>query len=172
MLNAILADPSTYFAISFGVFLILIGRPVLKIMLRALDDRAATIGRKIDLSTQEKEDAGQFLKESEKKEKTTADQINLIQSHATAQIASYKLESEKKLKDLIEREESLAREQVLRAENQAMDDVRKSAIHMAIQATEKVLQEGIEAKFNARLVEKALDDIESMPMEEVAKLRR
>lgn len=159
-----LHDPTFYVAISFVIFLILIGRPVLKIILKMLDERGLNIKNMIDKATKTREEAEKVLNATKTQEGETLEQITAIKTHASFEAERIKSEARKKLEETIEREEGLTSEQISRAENQAIEDIKHEAVRMAVLSTQKILEDNVDKKVNDKLVDQALDEIEELDL--------
>ena len=159
-----LHDPTFYVAISFILFLIFIGRPVVKMIIGTLDKRADSIGVQIAQATQEKKEAQQDLETTQLQESKILDQIQAIKSQANQDAEILKAESQQKIDSLIKREKCLAQERISRSKNQAVADIKREAVDLAILTTHKILESSIDEKANDKLVSQVLNEIEQMSL--------
>lgn len=162
MLHTLLDDPTFFVSLSFVLFLVLIGRPVLKMILYKLDERSLSIEKRINNAFRAKQDADAYLQETHAQDEQSRERIIAIQTRAQEAASAIKKEGDDKLQELIEREKTLAQEQINRADHQALESAKKEAIHLAIVATQKVLAQEIDATTNDKLVDQALDELEKI----------
>lgn len=155
-------DPTFYVAISFLIFMIFLGRPIIKLVFQGLDNRAKDIKSQIDKALEVLNNAQKLLQATKTQRKETLEQIKAIKTHADFEAERLKSEGRKKLEQVLEREEALATEQIARAERQAMEDIRRKAVHLAVDASEKMLERVIKEKENEHLIDLALNEIEQL----------
>lgn len=108
---------------------------------KALDDRADAIRTELDQARKLREEAQELLAEYQKKARTAEDEAKQIIDQARRDAEALAAETRISLKESLERRTKLAEEKIARAEAQAMDEVRASAIDAAVGAAENILRQ-------------------------------
>ena len=136
----IINNPEYWVLLSFLIFvglLVYMGVPAL--ITKALDDRAERIRHELDEARRLREEAQALLTEYQKKAREAEDEAKGIIDQARKDAEAMEKETEVKLKESLERRTQLAEEKIARAESQAVNEVKSSAIDAAIAATEQIV---------------------------------
>lgn len=155
-----LESPSFWTSLAFIVFVILVGRPVLKIILKFLDDRCYQIKVDIDAAAKLRHEAEEYLYASKSQLQEAKEQAKAIIEHAVLETDRLKSEARHKLEELIRNEERITQERIEIVKSEALAEIKKQAVQIAVQVTEKILVESIDAQENDRFLDEALKDIE------------
>ena len=155
-----LAMAEFWVAIAFLVFLaILLYYKVPGLIAKALDSRADAIRRELDEARRLREEAQKLLADYQGKHRNVAAEAEAIIDLARREAESLADETRTSLKDTLERRTRLAEEKIARAEAQALDEVRASAIDAAVAAAEKILREKASGAAGAAIIDQSIRDL-------------
>jgi F-type H+-transporting ATPase subunit b len=147
-------------AVAFFVFLvILVYYKVPGMIAKALDERADAIRRELDEARRLREEAQKLLADYQAKHRNVAAEADAIVDLARREAEALAHETRASLKDTLERRTKLAEEKIARAEAQALDEVRASAIDAAVAAAERLLREKASGSAGAQLVDQSIRDL-------------
>jgi F-type H+-transporting ATPase subunit b len=147
-------------AVAFVAFLaILVYYKVPGLVAKALDDRAETIRKELDEARRLREEAQALLADYQKKHRNLGQEADSIVEQARREAEAFAHETRAALKDTLERRTKLAEEKIARAEAQAVDEVRASAIDVAVAAAERILREKMAGTGGAALIDQSIRDL-------------
>lgn len=145
--------------LNFGLFFILLAKFAWKPIVNALSTREKGIEDAIMRAEQANIQAQKILKENEEKmAKAQQEMMQLIrdgraQADAQVQAALQEAENVKKLKI------DEAREEIRRAKDQAMQELKKEVSSLVVTATEKILREKLDQNEQKKLIDSFIADI-------------
>ena len=146
--------------VAFFVFLvILVYYKVPGMIAKALDERADAIRRELDEARRLREEAQKLLADYQAKHLNVGAEADAIVDLARREAEALAHETRASLKDTLERRTKLAEEKIARAEAQALDEVRASAIDAAVAAAERLLREKASGAAGAQLVDQSIRDL-------------
>ena len=147
-------------AVAFVAFLaILVYYKVPKLIAKALDDRAEAIRKELDEARRLREEAQTLLADYQKKHRDVGQEAEAIVDLARREAEAFAQETRASLKDILERRTKLAEDKIARAEAQAVDEVRASAIDVAVAAAERILREKMAGSGGAALIDQSIRDL-------------
>jgi F-type H+-transporting ATPase subunit b len=147
-------------AVAFVAFLaILVYYKVPKLIAKALDDRADAIRKELDEARRLREEAQTLLADYQKKHRNVGQEAEAIVDLARREADAFAHETRASLKDTLERRTKLAEDKIARAEAQAVDEVRASAIDVAVAAAERILREKMAGSGGAALIDQSIRDL-------------
>ena len=147
-------------AVAFVAFLlILVYYKVPKLIAKALDDRAEAIRKELDEARRLREEAQTLLADYQKKHRNVGQEADAIVEQARREAEAFAHETRASLKDTLERRTRLAEDKIARAEAQAVDEVRASAIDVALAAAEKILREKMAGAGGSALIDQSIRDL-------------
>lgn len=152
-------DPAFWVLLAFIVFLALAGRKGISALTGALDKRAEDIRRKIDEAEKLKLDAEQQLVTYQRRLREAEKEAEDIVAEARAEAARLRDQAAKELQEALQRREKLALDKIAVAEQKAVEDVRRIAADVAIAATARTLEAGLNKSRANALVDEAIDGI-------------
>lgn len=162
VLSDIIHDPRGWIAIGFLLFLALAAWKIFPVMGKSLDQYGEKIAAEIQQAEALKAEAAALLAEAKKKAKAAEQNANEIIERAHFEAKLIADEAEKEIEREIENKMQLAEEKITRAKEQAIENVRKSAVEKAIAAASKTLSEEFSnSKTSDKLIEKSLQLISS-----------
>jgi F-type H+-transporting ATPase subunit b len=155
-----LAMAEFWVAVAFVVFLaVLLYYKVPALIAKALDDRAEAIRKELDEARRLREEAQALLADYQKKHRNVGEEADAIVDLARREAEALAQETRTSLKETLERRTKLAEEKIARAEAQALDEVRASAIDAAVAAAEKILRDKTAGSGGAQLIDQSIRDL-------------
>ncbi|MGE0850737.1 MAG: F0F1 ATP synthase subunit B [Hyphomicrobiaceae bacterium] len=147
-------------AVAFVAFvLVLLYYRVPRLISKALDERAEAIRKELDEARRLREEAQALLADYQKKHRNVGQETDVIVETARREAEALANETRASLTESLERRTRMAEEKIERAEAQALDEVRASAIDVAVAAAEKILREKMAAGGDASLVDQSIRDL-------------
>jgi F-type H+-transporting ATPase subunit b len=154
--------PEFWVAVAFLVFFGLLAKlKVPGMVTKALDDRADAIRQELDQARRLREEAQDLLTEYQQKRLQAENEAKAIIDNARREAEALKTESDRALKESLERRSKLAEEKIARAEAQALGEVRAAAVEAAVSAAEKVLRGQAQGETGKLLVDDAIRDLKT-----------
>ena len=148
-------------AVAFVLFAaVLVYYKVPKLIAKALDDRAEAIRKELDEARRLREEAQNLLADYQKKHRNVGQEAEAIVDLARREAEAFAHETRVSLTETLERRTKLAEDKIARAEAQAVDEVRGSAIDVAVAAAEKILREKMAGSGGAALIDQSIRDLE------------
>jgi len=152
-----LRTPEFWVAVSFvAFFAILYHFKVHTLIAKALDDRATAIKEELDQARRLRDEAQNLLADYQKKHRNAEKEAAEIVEEARRNAETYAQETRAALKDSLERRTRQAEEKIARAEAQAVEEVRGSAVDAAIAAAEKILREKAAGAAGAAITDESI----------------
>lgn len=152
------SDPTFWVAVSFVVFVALMVKPSRK-MLAALDARASRIKAQIEEAQKLREDAQHLLAEYQRKQRQAIEEAGQILAHARAEATRHREQTAQALEVALKRRERQALDRIAQAEAQAVEEVRQVAADVAIAATRRLLESGLDDAKRAEMIEAAIKEL-------------
>ena len=147
-------------AVAFVAFvLVLLYYRVPRLISKALDERAEAIRKELDEARRLREEAQALLADYQKKHRNVGQETDIIVETARREAEALANETRASMTESLERRTRMAEEKIERAEAQALDEVRASAIDVAVAAAEKILREKMAAGGDASLVDQSIRDL-------------
>jgi F-type H+-transporting ATPase subunit b len=147
-------------AVAFVAFvLVLLYYRVPRLISKALDERAEAIRKELDEARRLREEAQALLADYQKKHRNVGQEADVIVETARREAEALANETRASMTESLERRTRMAEEKIERAEAQALDEVRASAIDVAVAAAEKILREKMAAGGDASLVDQSIRDL-------------
>ena len=155
-----LAMAEFWVAVAFVAFVaILVYYKVPKLIAKALDERAEAIRKDLDEARHLREEAQSLLADYQKKHRNVGQEAEAIIDLARREAEALAHETRVALKQTLERRTKLAEDKIARAEAQAVDEVRASAIDVAVAAAERILREKMAGSGGAALIDQSIRDL-------------
>ncbi len=144
---------------AFFLFLLVAIRFGWKRIVSGLDARADAIRDELDQARKLREEAQSVLADYQRKKRDAEKEAEEIVRHAKEEAAALKVEAEKKLEENLARRTKLAEEKIARAEAQAVQEVRNTAIDVAVAAAQKLVSDNLDEKRARALIDDAIADV-------------
>lgn len=155
-----LESPEFWVAVSFVLFLVVVGKKAMSALGGMLDDRTEQIRKQLDEAQNLREEAQAELANYQRLQRDALAEAEEIISHAKEEAARIREEAKTDLAERLKRREEQAMDRIAQAEAQALQDVRAQAVDLAIAATAKLLEDNVDDGVRERLV---TDAVESLP---------
>jgi F-type H+-transporting ATPase subunit b len=155
-----LATPELWVLVSFVLFLaLLVYYKIPDRLVKALDDRADRIRAELDEARRLREEAQQILADYQRKQRDAEKEAEDIIAMARREAEVFAGESRKGLDESLQRRLKLAEEKIARAEEQAIKDIRSTAVDVAVAAAERLIARELKDKSAESLVDKSIRDV-------------
>ena len=155
-------DTSTW--VSLG-FLVVVGLAfylrVHKNIASALDTRAQRIADELDEARRLREEAQELLAQYQRRQREAEEEAQAIIDQAKRDAKRLAASMRDKINDQIARRARSAEEKIARAETQALAEVRRETVNMAIDATREIIRSRMDQSAQAALAEQAVDELRS-----------
>lgn len=156
-------DPSTAEFWVFITFLIFMGVlfyfRVPALIGKALDKRAEGIRTELEEARRLREEAQALLAEYQRKAREAEEEAKSIIEQAKQEAQSLAAETKRQLAEGLARRTKIAEDKIARAEAQALNDVRASAVEAAVAATERLLKERVAGPVAKGLIDSSISDL-------------
>ncbi len=127
----------------------------------ALDGRAERIRNELDEARKLREDAQQLLAEYQRKRQEAEQEAQDIVSAAKHEAELIVKEAKQKTDEYVARRTALAEQKIVQAEQDAVNEVRASAVDLAVEAARSILAEKVDAKTGGELFKASIQDVKS-----------
>ena len=156
----LLTNPSFWVGLCFFAFLaFMVYLKVPGKIAESLDKRAETIRQELEEARQLREEAQGLLAEYERKQRSAEKEAESIITLAKEEAEALAAETRENLKTTLERRMKLAEEKIARAEEQALNDVRATAVNVAIAAAEQIIGDKMTPAASKKLVDQSIKDL-------------
>jgi F-type H+-transporting ATPase subunit b len=157
--EGVFQDPAFWVGLAFVTIVVLAARKVVRMVNASLDARAAAIRIQIEEAKKLREDAQALLAEYQKKQRDAMAEAEQIIAQAKQSAARLKVEAEQDLANSIERRKQQALERIAQSEAQALHDVRNTAIDVALNAAETLIQQNLSTQQKQALADQAITEL-------------
>ncbi|WP_299867541.1 F0F1 ATP synthase subunit B [uncultured Hoeflea sp.] len=127
----------------------------------ALDKRADQIRNELEQAKKLREEAQQLLAEYQRKRKEAEAEAASILSAAEKEAAILREEAKAKTEEYVSRRTAMAEQKIQQAEADAINEVRASAVDLAVAAAQKLIGDKVDSKANNALFKASLDDLKT-----------
>ncbi|KJS17637.1 MAG: ATP F0F1 synthase subunit B [Hoeflea sp. BRH_c9] len=127
----------------------------------ALDKRADQIRNELEQAKKLREEAQQLLAEYQRKRKEAESEAANILSAAEREAAILREDAKAKTEEYISRRTAMAEMKISQAETDAINEVRASAVNLAMIAAEKLIGSKVDAKVSNDLFKASLGDLKT-----------
>ncbi|HWD12712.1 F0F1 ATP synthase subunit B [Pseudochrobactrum sp. sp1633] len=128
---------------------------------RSLDERAANIAKELDEARTLREEAQALLAEYHRKRKEAEKEAGEIVAAAQREASSLLSEAKAKSEDYIVRRNKLAEQKIAQAESDAVNQVRASAVEIAVAAAGTLIANKMDAKTAGEMFKASLDQVKT-----------
>lgn len=155
-MSQIFADPTAWVAISFIIFVVaafVFGR---KSVIDGLDGKIDSIRKEIATAESLRDQAQALLADYQKKQSAASQEAGKIIEQAKTQAEQLHKNAEADFTTTMERKEAMLKERILRMEESAMDDIRRYAAELAINATTQIIAQKMDAASAEKLADASI----------------
>jgi F-type H+-transporting ATPase subunit b len=128
---------------------------------KAIDARAVKIRHDLDEARRLREEAQALLAEFQKKRKDAEQEAADLVSAAKREAELLLADAHKKTEDYVSRRTAMAEQKIAQAEREAVNEVRSSAVDIAIEAARRLLADNPEIKAGEELFKSSLQELKS-----------
>ena len=146
--------------LAFVIFIAVAAKMGGKRITAALDARSNAIRDELDQARRLREEAQSLLAEYQRKRRDAEKEADEIVEHAKKEAIALRAEAERKLEENLARRTRLAEEKIGRAEAQAIQDVRNTAIDVAVAAAQKLIAENLDDGRAQALIDDAIGEVQ------------
>lgn len=154
-------NESTFVAVGFTLFVILVWRKAGSAIGAMLDDRTAKIEAELNEAAALREEAAAELNKFQRLAREAADEAKTILANAEATAERITQNAEEKANAAIARREKQAAMKIEAAEAAVIADLRAQSAALAIQAAKQVMTEKLDADASLALIEDSVKQIDS-----------
>lgn len=126
---------------------------------RSLDERADRIRNELEEARRLREEAQQLLAEYQRKRKDAEKEAGDIVAAAEREAGQLVEEARKRTEDYVARRTVLAEQKIAQAERDAVNEVRSSAVDIAVEAARKLLAGKVDGKVAGDLFQASLGEV-------------
>lgn len=130
-------------------------------VLGQLDERAARIKKDLDEAEKLHQDAQHLFAEYQRKQRNALKEAEEIIAAAEAEAKALFKATEADLKISLERRRKQAEDKIAQAEKQAVQEVRDTAVEIAIVAASAVLSQSLQGPAAAAQIDRAIGDVKA-----------
>ena len=146
--------------LAFVIFIAVAAKMGGKRITAALDARSDAIRDELDQARRLREEAQSLLAEYQRKRRDAEKEADEIVEHAKEEAVALRAQAECKLEEDLARRTRLAEEKIGRAEAQAIQDVRNTAIDVAVAAAQKLIAENLDDGRAKALIDDAIGEVQ------------
>ena len=155
----ILRDAEFWVLVAFVILIVAVFKPVKKAFTGGLDGRAAKIKADLDEAQRLRDEAAALLAEYRERQKQALAEAQAILREAGIEAARGREQAAADLAAALKRRERQAVDRIAQAEAKALDEVRASAVELAVAVTGNLLRSALDGKNAARLVDQAIAEL-------------
>ncbi len=154
------ADPETWVAISFLLFvaLILYFR-VPALIAGALDSRSVAIARELEEARKLRQEAEAVLADYKRRAANAHTEAEAILAQAEREAAAYATEAKAAFDEMITRRLNIAEQKIKQEEESARKEIRAQAAELAIAAAEQLIEQKVSGKIAEDMISSSIDRI-------------
>ncbi len=129
------------------------------LLTQSLDKRADRIRNELDEARRLREEAQQLLAEYQRKRKDAEKEAAELIAAAEHEAAGLVADARQKTEDYVQRRTAMAEQKIALAEAEAVNEVRRQAIDIAVAAAEKLIVEKVDDKKAASLFSASVSEL-------------
>ncbi len=152
----LLHDPEFWVLIAAVIFVAAVWKPARRAIVGNLDERAARIRAELDEARKLREEAERLLAEYQARQREALGDAQAIIAHARAEAERIATQAARDLDQSLERRRRLAEERIAQAEAKAVDEIRATAVDVAIAAARQVITDELDAQRGAAMIDAAI----------------
>ena len=155
-------DATFYATVALVIFLgVVLYFKVPAMIAKALDARGEKIKAELEEARRLREEAQQLLGEYQRKRKEAEAEAAEIVESAKREAGQLVDEAKQKTEDYVARRAALAEQKIGQAEREAINEVRATAVDIAVEAARALLAGKVDAKLGADLFRSSLSDVKA-----------
>src|SRR5690606_1206831 len=123
------------------------------------DKRAERIRNELDEARKLREDARQLLAEYQRKRQEAEKEAEEIVAAAQREAEALLEDARRKTEEYVARRTALAEQKIAQAEQDAVNEVRRNAVEIAVEASRRILAEKVDAKASGELFKSSVEQV-------------
>ena len=152
-------DPKFWVAVSFVIFVLLVGRTMWSKATAALDARADAVRAELAEATRLREEAEAMRRQAETDRSAAAAEAEALIARAQAEAQRLAQATAEEAEASAKRRERMAMDRIAAAEASALAEVRHAAAEIATAAAREVIATRLDAGADAAMVDRAVADL-------------
>lgn len=153
------ADPRSWVAVAFVIFIVLFGGKLWKALADMMDKRAESVKAELEEAGRLRREAEAMLADASRRREAALTEAKALLDAAKAEAARVARAAAEDAEAGAKRREKMAHDRIAAAEKAAVDEVRVTAAEVACQAAERVIREGLAPDAASLLVDRAIGSI-------------
>jgi F-type H+-transporting ATPase subunit b len=145
--------------IAFLILVAAVGKKMCAALFSGLDARADRIRAQLREAEKLREDAQSLLADYQRKQRAAAQESEAIVAQAKNEAQRMREQAHADLEQALKRREQQALQKIAQAEAEALDEVRKQAVDLALAASARLMADNLDDDRAARLVDDAIKDL-------------
>ena len=158
-MGAMLHSPEFWVAVGFVILVVAIAKPVGRAFGSMLDARSGRIKETLDEATRLREEAQHLLAEHQRKQRDAVRETEEMLARAKEEAERLTAEAVDNLEVALKRREEMAHDKIARAEAEALQQVRETAVDVAVAATRKLIADKLDQGRRDALVDEAISEL-------------
>jgi F-type H+-transporting ATPase subunit b len=155
MINA----PEFWVAVAFVIFVALVWKKASAAITGMLDARAEKIRAELDEAQRLREDAQALLANYQRRQRDALKEAEAVIAHAREEADRLRTQAGTDLEASLKRRESQAMDRIAQAEASALAEVRNLTVDIAVSASRRILESGIQPAQADKLIDQSIADL-------------
>jgi len=152
-------DPQFWVALAFVIFVVVVYKPIGKVIGAALDARSSKIQKELDEALRLKEEAQALLASYQRKQKESMDEAQKILQSAEIEAKRIVADAEQSLEENLNKKIQLAMQKIASYEHSIMHEVRTNSIDIATATVRNLIKENLNKEISDSLVVGAINEM-------------
>lgn len=158
---SLLQDPNFWLLGSFLIFCVICYRYGKDSFLGLLDTRIASIRKEIIEAENLRVEAQELLAQYQRKHRDALKEAEKIISNAEKHAIEIRKRAEAELTETMDRREEQFKERMKNMERASMNEIQSYAADLSIQATQRIIEDKLDSKIAAQLVDRSVKNIKA-----------
>ena len=156
-----LEQPEFWVGLAFIILVVLIAKPVFKMITGALDEKIGEIQARIDEAMRLREEAQDLLASAKRKLSEAEREAQGIIDDARSSAKSLRAKMTEEAEAALKRRERMAMDRIAQAEADATAEIRALTADVALEATRQILAQEVQGARAVQLVDAAIGELGS-----------
>lgn len=153
----ILHSTDFWYAVSCLLFVVLLARPIMRMINKLLDDRTAEINRQLEEARNLREEAQNLLATYKRKQRDALEEAEEILSHAKEEAQQIRQNAKKQLEQELKMRTDQAMRKIEMAESEAVSEVQNATADIAVAAAQQLIADRLDDTTRTRLAKEAIE---------------
>ncbi len=159
-MDELFSNAEFWVAVAFVIFVGIIFWKGYRRIVDGLDARAAGIKNELDEARTLREEAQALLATFQRKQRDALKEAEGIVEQAKEEAGRASVAANAALEEQIKRRTEMAMDKIARAETQALQDVRDTAVDVAVDAARTLIEKNLDKAKAASLVDESIEDLD------------